>query len=42
MQEELHFGPPSHGKEMTKHLEGFPIFYDPIAEYMGGIFSWEC
>ena len=40
MQEELLFGNPSNGKQMTEYIEGCHAFYDPVAEYMDKFFRW--
>ena len=45
VQDELHFGQLSNGKQMTEYVEGCHAFYDPVAEYMEKRFSqngWLC
>ena len=34
MLEELHFGKLSYGKQRTKYVESYHVFYDLVAEYM--------
>ena len=40
VQEELLFGNPSNGKQMTEYIEGCHAFYDPVTEYMDKFFRW--
>ena len=40
MQEELLFGKPSNGKQMTEYIEGCHAFYNPVAEYTDNFFRW--
>ena len=40
MQEELIFGKPSNGKQMTEYIEGCHAFYDPVADNMDKFFRW--